>query len=155
MIGQGKIFIGFIAATILFTFLFLSYMQEQADTIYVNGRFYTMNEKLSVVDAMVVKNGRIIGLVTWEHVQRKFSATDIIDLGGKTVLPGFIDAHCHLLGLGLNKLTVDLSDTKNEQDAVQRVAQRVAALTVNEWIRGSGWGSKFMAEERFSHQTYS
>ena len=139
MIGQGKIFIGFIAATILFTFLFLSYMQEQADTIYVNGRFYTMNEKLSVVDAMVVKNGRIIGLGTREYVQRKFSATDIIDLGGKTVLPGFIDAHCHLLGLGLNKLTVDLSDTKNEQDAVQRVAQRVAASTVNEWIRGSGW----------------
>jgi predicted amidohydrolase YtcJ len=149
MVGQRKIFIGFVAATILFTVLFIYYMPEHVDTIYVNGRFYTMDEKQSVVEAMAVKGGRIVGLGTREYVKRKFSTQHIIDLKNKTVLPGFSDAHCHFLGLGLNKLTVDLSGTNSEQDAVQRVANRVAASTASEWIRGNGWDQNVWRKKDF------
>ncbi|MGD0038596.1 MAG: amidohydrolase, partial [Bacteroidota bacterium] len=64
---------------------------------------------------------------------------NIIDLGGKTILPGLIDAHCHLYGLGLSRMTVDLIGTHSEREAAEKIVQRAVVSKPEQWIRGSGW----------------
>jgi predicted amidohydrolase YtcJ len=115
------------------------YMPERADTIYRNGRIYTMNADSAIADALAIAHDKIIGIGTNEYIGRKFKAKNIIDLGGKTVLPGLIDAHCHLLGLGLARMTVDVYGTHSETEAAEKISQQVSVSSQDQWIRGRGW----------------
>ena len=96
---QLKWFILFVIAGVVIVILFNRYMPERADTIYINCRIYTMDANSTIAEAMAVASDKIVGIGTSEYIERKFKAKKIIDLGGKTILPGLIDAHCHLYGL--------------------------------------------------------
>jgi predicted amidohydrolase YtcJ len=98
-----------------------------------------MDADSSVAEAMAVSGDKIAGIGKKEFIEGKFKAKSVIDLGGKTVLPGLIDSHCHLFGLGLSRMTVDLFGTNSEQEAVVKIAQQVAVAKPGQWIRGRGW----------------
>ncbi len=123
-----KIFFLLVLGTAFFTFLFVYYMPQRADTLYVNGRFYTMDDQNTIADAIAVSGDHIAGVGSQEYIRRKFKAKYIIDLQGKTVLPGFIDAHCHLLGMGLARMTVDLDEAGSEEEAAAIVGRKAGAL---------------------------
>jgi predicted amidohydrolase YtcJ len=139
MSPQLKWFYSFSLVTIIITIYFIRYMPERADTIYTNGKIYTMNTRNTVAEALAVLDDRIVGVGPQEYIQRKFNAKNTIDLNGRTVLPGLIDAHCHLYGLGLVRLTIDLVETNSENEAIEKVAQRVTTSSIGQWIRGRGW----------------
>jgi predicted amidohydrolase YtcJ len=67
------------------------------------------------------------------------SQTRVRDLGGRTVVPGFDDAHAHLLGIGFARLDVNLVSTASWDEAVERVAAAVKNRPTGEWVRGRGW----------------
>ena len=67
------------------------------------------------------------------------SATRVIDLQGATVLPGLVDSHTHLFGLGARLVRVDLYDVPTEEEAVARVVERAATVPAGQWIIGQGW----------------
>ncbi len=136
---QIKWFTIFILTAAIGAIFYIHYMPEHADTIYVNGHIYTMDEHNTRAEALAVAGDRVAGIGTREYIERKFRAKNTIDLGGKTILPGLIDAHCHLYGLGLSRLTVDLVASHSEKEAVERVSQRAAISSPEQWIRGRGW----------------
>ncbi len=138
--SQLKLFLTFVLAAILALVLFFQFVPLRVDTLFVNATFYTMDATNSVAHALAVRRDRIVGLGEREEVERKFRAKQVIDLGGKTVLPGFIDAHVHLTSFGFARLTVNLVDTKSEAEIADRVRKRVEQVGDPEvWIRGRGW----------------
>ena len=76
--------------------------------------------------------------------------SEVYDITGKTIMPGFIDSHCHFLSMGIAmKTTLSLDDTKNIEDVLNRVKQRVKELKPGEWIVGGGWDESKWPENRY------
>ena len=116
---------------------------EYADSIFVNGNIATMNANRSTVKALAVKNGLILSIGGDDEVRALAGEnTQVINLKGRTVTPGLIDAHCHLSACGLlGGAYVDISwpgiNTIEEMQA--RVSERIAQTPPGEWVLGAGW----------------
>lgn len=125
-----------IIAIALVFFPFLS----AADTLYINGNIRLVDQDNRIVDSLYEARG-IIQFVgdAVEGKQLISAKTSIVDLQGKTVIPGFIEGHGHLMSLGLSQLNVDLSAVANYGELVRKVAIAVDAAKPGEWIIGRGW----------------
>ena len=118
----------------------------RADVIYVHANVYTgvpSNTQFSSVlreEAIAVRGERIqaVGKAV-EILKLKGPETQVIDLGGHFVMPGFNDAHLHLADAGLQKLNVDLTGAKTLEEFRARVLAKVQAAKPGEWILGGGW----------------
>jgi len=121
-----------------------------ADLIVAARRIYTVDPDRPLVRALAVRDGRIAfaGSVR-EAMALKGRGTRVLDLGDATVIPGIIDAHAHLLGLGEALRTVDLTGTRSYQEVVERVAARARGLKPGEWIVGRGWDQNAWPDRRF------
>jgi predicted amidohydrolase YtcJ len=128
-------------------------MTEHADTLFVNGRIHTMDSRMTTTEAIAVRGDRIVAVGTTRALLMRFSASDTIDLAGRVVLPGFIDAHAHLVSLGLARMTVDLVGSSSEGEAAQRVAVRCSGAKRGDWIRGRGWDQNDWPTKRFPSRT--
>jgi predicted amidohydrolase YtcJ len=95
--------------------------KEKADTIVINANIYTVNDAFDKAEAIAIKDGKIVAVGTSQEIQAKYAATFINDAKGKTIVPGFIDAHCHFYGLGLQQQKVDLTDTKSFDEVIKRI----------------------------------
>lgn len=114
--------------------------KETADSIYHNGVIYTVDETNSVVQSVVIKDGRILYSGDYEMAQSYLGdSTKIIDLDGKTMTPGFIESHGHLMGLGHGELNLNLMGIKNYDEMVALVAEAVEKAEPGDWILGRGW----------------
>lgn len=129
----------------------------EADLILVDGVVHTMSATGGTAAAMAVRDGRLLAVGDEESILRhRGETTPVVDLRGATIVPGLIDAHVHLLGVGetlLNEETggalyVDLSMTQSEEDAVQRVRSRVRSMRPGEWVLGRGWNQERWTERR-------
>ncbi|MCX7984058.1 MAG: amidohydrolase [Bacteroidetes bacterium] len=129
--------------------LLVSFMVQTVDTLYYNGRIYTLDTENNVVEAFVVKGDRIVGVGSERWLRLRFNAKSEVNLEGKTVLPGFIDAHCHLLDLGLSKLTVNLEGAQSELEAVAAVSEYIKKNPGQYWIRGMGWNNNIWPTKKF------
>jgi len=112
--------------------------KEMVDTIVINANIYTVNSNFDKAEAFAIKDGKIIDVGTSLDIQSKYAATYINDAKGKTIVPGFIDAHCHFLGLGLQQQKVDLSDTKSFDEVIERIVAFQKEKNVP-YITGRGW----------------
>ena len=130
-----------------------------ADLLLVNARVYTMSwpdpatdgtpAKVAPHDAMgwhpdaaavAITAGRITLVGAREAVEAlKGPATQVIDLGGATLVPGLVDSHTHILELGAKLQAVDLVGVANEAEAVDRVVTYAARVPKGQWITGRGW----------------
>ncbi len=125
------------AASLLFS---CSEKKNQADLIIRGGKIYTVDEASPTAEAVAVKDDKIIFVGTEKEAEKfKTDQTKIIDLQGKTMTPGFIEGHGHLLGLGFQELTLNLSDIKSFDEMVSRVKDAVANVKPGDWIIGRGW----------------
>jgi predicted amidohydrolase YtcJ len=128
----------------------LSYAQTQpkpkADIIFLRGNIYTGVVGLSAfhevqrAEAMAVQGDRIEAIGSENEILKlKGPATEVINLEGHFVMPGFNDAHVHLAQGGLQGLTVDLTGVESLTEFRERIKVRVATATPGEWIVGGGW----------------
>ncbi|MBU7044735.1 MAG: amidohydrolase [Theionarchaea archaeon] len=108
-------------------------------TIY-NGTILPMTGK--EVRAVSVDKG-------WIRAVKKVPARREIDLEGKVLIPGFIDCHTHLIGMGLKLLNVDLSSVTCAEKAVALLEERAENLEPDEWVLGYGWDESFWSERRY------
>jgi predicted amidohydrolase YtcJ len=131
--------------------------QGPADFIVINARIYTADATRPVVQALAVRGGRIVFAGNRAGVEALAGpGTERLDLGGGTVIPGMVDAHVHLLGLGQALRIVDLTGTASYDDVVARVAARAKTAKPGEWIRGRGWDQNDWAVTDFpAHETLS
>src|SRR5689334_15881788 len=111
-----------------------------ADLVVTNARVHTADEAHPLAQAFPVRDRRV-AFVGDVHgaLGLEGPATRVLDLGGKTVIPGMVDAHGHLLGLGQALRTVDLTGTRSYDEVVARVAARARGVPAGQWIVGRGW----------------
>lgn len=111
-----------------------------ADSIYFNGPIYTMDDDVPTVEAIAIKADTFLYVGTKSGSDAfKGSATTMIDLAGKTMIPGLTEGHAHIMGVGYNLLNVDLREAKSYQEVVEMVAERAASTPEGTWILGRGW----------------
>ncbi|HSP10886.1 MAG TPA: amidohydrolase [Salegentibacter sp.] len=112
--------------------------KESADLFVYNAKVYTVNPEFEIAEAFVVKDGKFLETGSTEALKDKYKAKENLDVGGKAVFPGFIDAHAHFFGLGLQQQKVDLTGTKSFEEVVQRIVDFQEELNVG-FITGRGW----------------
>ncbi|TVZ47267.1 amidohydrolase [Olleya sp. Hel_I_94] len=110
----------------------------EVDTIITNGTVYTVDADFNTTEAFAIKDGKFVAVGATNDINKKYKATNTIDAKGQTILPGFIDAHCHFYGLGLNQLQVNLRDTKSFDEVMKRVIDFHNNRPSN-FIIGRGW----------------
>lgn len=114
--------------------------QERADLVLRGGKIVTMNPKQPQAEAIAIVGRRIARVGSDREIEEMIGPnTRVIELRGRLVVPGFIESHGHLLGLGQSRLVLDLRGTRSAEEVAERVAQQVRAAKPGEWILGRGW----------------
>lgn len=125
--------------------------KDQADLIFINGNILTMDEEMSEANSVVVKNGTVqfVGDQN-EALAFEGAQTEIIDLKGKTMMPGFIESHIHptLYGLNLLKLDCRPENTPSIDALLKKIEEAVQEAADGEWIIGWGWDDSKLLEKR-------
>ncbi|HVF71681.1 MAG TPA: amidohydrolase [Chthoniobacterales bacterium] len=140
-----------IPAALIFLALSLPALaNEAAQTIFLNGNFYTMNERQPRAEAIAVQGDRIVFVGSTAEAKKYAAASArTIDLGGKTVVPGLTDSHCHIFGIGERELTLNLEGTNTLEDFLAKVKERAAKAERGKWITGRGWIETFWKPPQF------
>src|SRR5437763_15236222 len=129
-----------IASVLLLTFIPAQQRVQSADIVFKNGNVYTANDRSPQAEAIAVEGDRIIFVGTNTAAQKFIGKnTRVVDLAGKTVLPGFTDSHQHLSGVGLREMTLNLEGTTSLEDFLAKVKTRVDQAKPGEWVTGRGW----------------
>lgn len=148
-----------------------------ADLILENGKVYSMSwsepstEGVPAADApfvdgvwspdaqaIAIKDGVILALgSTLEVSEFKGSDTEVIDVNGASIMPGFVDTHTHIEELGATLDDVDLKGVQTEEEAVERVVSHIAAnaIPAGQWIVARGWDEGQWADRFPSHELLS
>lgn len=121
----------------------------QPDAIFVNATVYTVDDAFSTAGAFAVEDGMFAAVGSEDDIRALAGdSTRVIDLGGSVVLPGLIDAHGHMAGLGQLQLgVIDLSGTSSFEEVVERVVRRAEVTEPGEWIIGRGWDNESWDEK--------
>ena len=123
----------------------------QVDTIYVNGKVYTVDSMFSVVEAFAVKDGKIVATGTSADM-KKYEAGEIVDLEGKYVYPGFNDAHCHFYGYGVDLKKTWLIGTTSFQSILDTLVKYKDRRFMG-WVFGRGWDQNDWEDKSWPDRT--
>src|SRR6267143_625149 len=122
---------------------------ETADTVFLNGNIYTVNEKQPHAEATAVKADRIVFVGPNTEAEKfRGDRTRVIDLHGRAVFPGFTDSHCHIFGIGEREMNLNLEGVDTLKDFLVKVQERVTT-PVGKWITGRGWIETFWKPPHF------
>lgn len=110
---------------------------ERVDLLVHNAQVYTVNDNFDKVSAFAVKNGKFVA-VGGEELLEKYKPANTVDAQGLSIYPGFIDAHSHLLELGLNQFKADLKNSLGMNHVVQKLKEHQQIHNHN-FIMGIGW----------------
>lgn len=109
-----------------------------ADLLVKNANIYTVNNAFAKATAFVVKDGKILEIGKKPELELKYTISEVYDAEGKTIVPGLIDAHCHLYGLGEDLQYVDLVGTTSFDEVIERVVAFQKEKKMD-YIFGRGW----------------
>lgn len=113
--------------------------EEAADSVYRNGNIYTVDEAFSTATALAIKGDRLLYVGDEAGVEAYIGAnTKVVDLGGKTVLPGLVEGHMHVTGLGSSLMNLDCF-WMPKQTILDQVKAAAEKAEPGEWIQGRGW----------------
>lgn len=117
-------------------------------TIFFNARFYTFDENLAEVEAVLVEKGRFIALGSEEEIKANYlrEGTKLVDLGGRVVTPGLTDSHLHLCGIAGQFLHLNLTGVRSKQEMFEKITNQKEKLAAGEWIFGRGWDENLFTE---------
>jgi predicted amidohydrolase YtcJ len=115
-------------------------LAEQADTVFINGNVYTVNERQPRAEAIAAKAGKIIFVGSNKDAKAyQGKNTRVVDLKGNTVVPGMTDSHYHLTGVGAREITLNLEGISSLEEFLAKVKERVDRAKPGEWVTGRGW----------------
>lgn len=130
---------------------------SRADLIVVNARIYTVDNARPMASAMAVRNERVV-FVGSDAEARTLAgaATRVLDVQGRTVIPGMVDAHAHLLGLATSLRNVQLAGASSYDEVIRRAVERTRTMKPGEWVEGRGWDQNLWPEKSFpTHEALS
>lgn len=123
--------------------------KQSADLVIHHAKVYTVDSAFAVAEAFAVKDGKILAVGKNDVIQNKYEGAQVIDADGKTIYPGFIDAHAHFVGYGRSLFEVNLYECKDWNEAVERVKAFAASHPDETWIRGRGWDQTLWPGKEF------
>jgi len=127
--------------------------KQEVDLVIHHGLIYTVDSTFSSQEAMAIKDGKIIAINSNEIILNTYTSNNTIDIKGKTILPGFIDAHCHFYGYGKGLTEVNLVGTRSYNEVLEKakefydnnfLSQEIqkktpSGLDATRWLIGRGW----------------
>jgi hypothetical protein len=114
--------------------------EAPADLVVRNGRVWTVDPARPEAEAVAIRGGRIVAVGSTIEVERLIGpATRVVDAVGRFVMPGFNDAHIHLMTGGAQLESVDLKDAATPEEFGRRIGERAKALPAGEWVLGGNW----------------
>lgn len=122
-----------------------------ADLLVINANVYTVNSDFGKAEAFAVNNGKIIEVGTTATLRDSYDATETYDFAGRTIVPGFIDAHAHFYGLGLNQRVVDLVGATSYDEMIDRVVAFQEEKQLD-YIEGRGWNQNLWEVKEFPNK---
>lgn len=125
---------------------------QNVDLIVYNGKIYTIDEQFSIAESMAINKGKIVAIGNYEYITKIYSSSQKYDANGKTIFPGFIDAHCHFTGYGLDLYKLNLTGTKS-WDEILNLTYQYAQSNRDGWIYGRGWDQNDWTEKNFPDNT--
>ncbi len=134
---------------VLFVFLFSACkFRQQADLLVHHAHIYTTDSNFSVVQAMAIRDGKIIATGTNEEIMKDYEGKESVDAAGKSIFPGLIDAHCHFAGFATDMWKVELTGTNSFEEVIEKINQ-YAPTAPMEWIYGRGWDQNDWAVKEY------
>ncbi len=113
---------------------------QAPDLVLHSGKVVTVDERHGTVQALAARGGRILAVGSSENIRKLIGeGTKVINLRGRTAIPGFIEGHAHFTGVGNATLILDLSKVDNWDQVVDMVAAAAKHTAPGEWILGRGW----------------
>ncbi len=126
-------------------------MVPSPDLLLHNAQIYTVDDQRPTATALAVRDGRFVAVGNADEIMATFPEAPRIDAGGRTVVPGFIDAHAHLQELGLSLHRADLTDASSPDAVVEQLHDFAASHNLSDgaWVRGHGWDQTDWSPPRF------
>ena len=134
---------------ILFAFTASTTVAAPAGLVFKNANVHTVNDRQPHAEAIAVKDGRIVFVGSNAEAATHEAGVRVVDLRGRTVVPGLTDAHYHLSGVGEREMTLNLEGTTSLEDFLARVKARVDQAKPGEWVTGRGWIETFWQSQIF------
>ncbi|MGY2909510.1 amidohydrolase [Bradyrhizobium sp. URHC0002] len=121
------------------------------DLVLINGKVLTLDEQSTVTEAVAVREGKILATGSSASIRSLAGArTRVLDVSGKTVIPGLIDTHAHFKAAGLADYVVNMSRAKTVAEALEAIKAFTARKKPGEWIVGGAWHPPSqLAEKRY------
>ncbi|PRY87972.1 amidohydrolase [Mongoliibacter ruber] len=123
--------------------------KEPVDLIVHNATIYTVDEGFSIAQAFAVKDNRYVAVGGNSSILSNYESENVIDMGGKPIYPGFIDAHAHFYRYGLGLQVADLLGAESEEELVKRVKDHHDRNPEVAWILGKGWDQNLWDGKEF------
>ncbi|MFC2098809.1 amidohydrolase [Bacteroidota bacterium] len=112
----------------------------EADLVLTNGKVWTVDQDNPLAEAVAIWNGRILAVGSKKDIEKLIgSSTEVLDVKGNLVLPGFFDCHSHPESGGFHLLGVNLKDANSEEEFGRRLAETSKKLPPGAWITGGAW----------------
>ena len=121
-------------------FFMISCARNRADTVYVNGSIWTGVESASRAQAIAVKDEFLVAVGSNENVEHlKDSNTKIVDLQGRFVVPGLMDAHTHFMDGGFQLVRLNFREVDSPENFIYKIDSAAQKLEPGQWILGGNW----------------
>ena len=134
--------------TVIVLFLCSCTKKQSADLIVTNAQIYTVDDAFGTAQAFAVIDGKFSAIGTKKEILSAYESQNVYDAGGKTILPGLIDGHCHFYNLGASMGRVDLAGTKSYAEVLDRLTKFQKGKDVD-FIQGRGWDQNDWTDKHY------
>ncbi|MFA6400662.1 MAG: amidohydrolase [Salinivirgaceae bacterium] len=122
--------------------------RQKADLIIKNAKIYTVDKNFTVVQGLAVMDGKFVAIGPDATINAQFYSENVLDLKGKYIYPGFIDAHCHFYGYSETLSQVNLQEAKSFTEVVERAKKHHREYN-SAWVTGRGWDQNLWQPKDF------
>lgn len=126
-------------------------MEIKMGKLWFGGKIYTLKTETDTVEAIFVRENKIIAMGLKAELIKLYEPTDMIDLQGNIMFPGFVDSHLHLIGHGEKLIRLDLSRMTSSIDIIEALEKKVSTTEKGSWIIGEGWNENLLPDRKIFH----
>jgi predicted amidohydrolase YtcJ len=125
--------------------------RQKVPLVVHHAKIYTADNQFTIAEAMAIRDGKILATGTNDVILKEYEGEEELNAGGKTIYPGFIDAHAHFVGYGFGLGQVNLFGTKSWQECMEKLVQfsKQRRIKPGEWIQGRGWDQNDWEQKEF------
>ena len=127
---------------------------EYADLLLIGGVVYTADPQLSWADSVAVRGRRIAAVGrSADLLALRGPQTEVVELAGRAVVPGFTESHLHLVDLAMRAQQVEATGSRSASEVVERLARRMHGTDMAGWVRGGGWDANIWSDGLLPHKS--